>query len=110
MSEFEDRLRSQLRIEPGAPDEAFAGRVATRIDACERRRRIGLAVAAVIAVAMLAAMAAGVAMLGPVWAAIFPEAWIATPAQALSLLGVAIPTLGVLLLMVMIAPLVQSQR
>jgi hypothetical protein len=96
MSEFEDRLRAELRHEPASPDEAFAIRVSERIARSERLRRIVLAVASLLASALISTMIAGLFAIRPALAALVDAEWQEKAGEPPSWIGWAVPAVALL--------------
>ena len=106
MSEFEDSMRDALRGS-GPADESFVSRVDSRIEMHERRRIIGLALAAAAAIALITLIAVDIA---PALAALLGQSMPPPSPQALSIPGVAAPVAGLLLLAALAFPFVRSRK
>ena len=109
MSEFEDSIREALRG-GGPADESFVGRVDGRIETDEQRRRSGLALAAAAAFALITLMAVGIGLVAPALVALLGQSMPAPSPQGLSILAVAAPVAGLLLLAALAFPFVRSRK
>ena len=110
MSEFEDRMRDALRGAEAPADETFVRLVDTRVETHERRRVIGLVLAAAAAIALIVLIAIGVVIALPDLLAGPGGSLPALSTQPFLLLGQAVPVAGLLLLAALVYPFARLRR
>lgn len=109
MNETEDLLRAALAATPEPAEAGFAQRVATRVDATERRRAILLALLMTAAALLLAAMFVGLFSLAQLWAGLAQQNWFSLSPAALNLVSMWASIVGVVGLAAIALPLVRSR-